>query len=47
MKKDYLTPTTTEITLCCSTFFAVSGNLQSSPADPEDWEEGQTDWWNS
>ena len=46
MKKDYLSPTTTVITLSCSTICAVSG-LQSAPPQPEDWEAGETDWWNS
>ena len=46
MKKDYLSPTTTVITLSCSTICAVSGQLQSSPS-PDEWEAGETDWWNS
>lgn len=47
MKKDYLSPTATVITLSCSTICAVSGGVQSAPSQPEDWEAGETDWWNS
>lgn len=45
-EKDYTSPSTTIIYIRCLSLFAASGEAVESVA-PEDWTEGNTDWWNS
>lgn len=45
-EKDYKSPSTTVITIRCSASFVASGEKVES-VSPEDWNEGNTDWWNA